>query len=179
MMWLQETYSLRRLNRKYGNELRTLKPCGCAAVPLRRIAIPSLGPYGLPTGICSFLCQESGRLSTLPVDTDGVAHSLFSGGIRTRLGEQTRPSIDVFDGWIKIWTTNTDRLEPPCFNESMPLLVLTFLPFAWLAWLRSMEAFCLRWSYVSTIEPVHAGASADRLPYGWVAVTYIYPQTRN
>jgi hypothetical protein len=113
--------------------------------------------------------------------SNGLTHSLLSGGISAQLGEQTRPSVALLDRHIRWMDKDLDHqycsAHTPLFQRKYALAGFGLLTF-WLAWLQSMEAFGLRWHDLSTIEPAD-GASAD-LPYGWGAVTYTFgPESKS
>jgi hypothetical protein len=100
LMWLQESYSLRRSNHKHDDDLRTLSN---AVMRQFRSAMSQYQAWDLMVyqpGAVLFYAKNLIICQPCRV-TDGLAHSLFSAGISARLGEQTRHSVALLDRHIR------------------------------------------------------------------------------
>jgi hypothetical protein len=88
--------------------------------------------------------------------TDGLSSSLFAAGFSSRLGTDTRPSYPILDRHVRALDQDLRR----CFTMATSRLTrievckaaLVNLTF-WLAWLRSLECFSLRWADVHPTNP--------------------------
>jgi hypothetical protein len=78
--------------------------------------------------------------------TDGLGYTLYSAGMRTRVGDETHPSVALLDCHVcalnkelnRSFLASTSHLE----RRQIALAGLANL-FLWLGWLRSSECFDL------------------------------------
>lgn len=113
--------------------------------------------------------------------TDDLGSSIFASGFATRIGQESTPSVALLDRHVRkidadltsrFWAARTRAARRELSKAG---LLNTLL---WLAWLRSMEAFSLKWADVQVIEPAD-GPSVD-LPKGIGAVLLqLLPETKS
>jgi hypothetical protein len=99
--------------------------------------------------------------------TDEMAYTYFTDGMRRRLGDKTNPSAVLLDQhvtWINkhfrdlyLSSTDIDIRRDTCKAAITNLL-------AWLAWLRAVETFTIRWGGLQVIRP--ADGPQEGLPAG-------------
>ena len=176
LMWMQECYSLR-----YGRS--GLDPVVFGTLRSLRSAAGHFLAWDaqLATNGSSYV-DNSRRVVLAPCRlTDNLAYSLFTQGQATRIGDHSSPSTALLHRHIKWLDTDLRRrlrhassLHEQRWIVTAGLLNLTL----WLGWLRSQEAFALRWCDVSAIGP-HQSDRAD-LPRGLgVLVFRLTPATKS
>jgi hypothetical protein len=182
MMWAELRYSLQSTNRKLTGEedprivfgsLRQLR-----SAKSQHDTIDMLMAY--PGRLVYQAATRQVAVFDLCRPTDELSNSLFSAGLSARIGAETRPSFPVLDRHVRALdkalqarftkaTTHAAKVE----TCKAALANLTF----WLAWLRSMECFLLRWADVHVTRP--QDGPREGLPPGLGAVVLdLTPETK-
>jgi hypothetical protein len=91
--------------------------------------------------------------------TDEMSFTYFTDGMRRRLGDKSNPSDVLLDQHIT-WIDNHLR---EVFRSTDDEDVITNL-LAWLAWLRAVETFTVRWGGLQLVRPVNG--PEEGLPVG-------------
>jgi hypothetical protein len=113
--------------------------------------------------------------------TDELVYTVFSDGMKRRIGDKTNPSAVLLDQHVT-WMNN-HYMES--FQAATTLVVLIQVCraaianlVAWLGWLRAMETFLLTWGN-ATVTPPQEGPS-EGLPFGmWVVQLDLLAQTKS
>ena len=129
----------------------------------------------------SFL-DERDRLIYQPVrPTDSLSYSLFSGGMRARVGDEARPAMPLLDRHVRSLDSSLDEsFRRACTLDDSRQMALAGLAtlLLWLGWLRSSEVFGLRWCDIQ-VTPPEEGPSLD-LPRGiGVVACRLQPETKS
>jgi integrase len=129
----------------------------------------------------AFMDQQR-RVLQLPCRaTDGLGYTLYSAGMRARVGDETHPSVALLDCHVReldqelnrSYLASTSNLE----RRELALAGLANL-FLWLGWLRSSECWDLTWEDLMVIEPADS-ATVD-LPTGCGMVSgRLAPKTKS
>lgn len=176
LMWMQECYSLRQ-GRANGD------PVVFGSIrPLRSAASQFLAwDACFSTGGASYIDDHRRVLLGDCRSTDNLAYSLFSQGQATRIGHNPQPSTALLERHIR-WIDHHLRQR---YLQSTDIPTRAFLLRAgfanlilWLGWLRSNEAFSLRWCDIRAILP--SESSQVDLPTGLGAfVLQLSPTTKS
>ena len=174
LMWAQIAYGLRQ-----GSPRRqtNLEPPRLAFSTIRSVRSAASQFYAWdamvsrPTG--SFL-DEKDRLIYQPVrpSTDSLGYSLFSGGMRARVGDESRPAMPLLDRHVRSLNQYLEGAYRDAATDSARrcfALAGSATLLLWLGWLRSSEVFGLRWCDVEITTP-EDGPTLD-LPRGIGVVT--------
>ena len=136
----------------------------------------------LPTHDGGLLLDRQQRLIEARVrPTDGAGHTYFIRGLRSRIGDNPKPSFALlhrqvvwFDNYFRQAARNSDTVADRVYWTRAAVANLLF----WLGWLRSQEVFDLVWSQVVVIPPSH-GPRHD-LPRGCGAIMVtLAPETKS
>jgi hypothetical protein len=131
-----------------------LRPSGQFARPP-----PSSMPGGgLITSPTSHFDQQHRLIFQASRPTDGIGATLFAGGMCSRIGEDSKPSMPLVDAHVRFLMTDLDnRYRQARGRASRREIALAGLAMLclWLGWLRSKECFLLRWQDFDLVEPAH------------------------
>jgi hypothetical protein len=113
--------------------------------------------------------------------TDGLGYTLYSAGMRARVGDQSHPSLALLDCHVRSLDLELNRayLEThrPAVRHQLALAGLANLAL-WLGWLRSSETFGLTWADLVVIEPEDSG-TVDLPPGCGMVSCRLAPETKS
>ena len=182
LMWMQEHYSLQKsylARRRKEQELTTVT---FGAIRQLRSAVSQYATMDqLMTDPDHMFYDQQKRVLHHPGRyTDSVGCTLFAGGLSKRLGDQTKPSTALLDRHVRFLDTNLNTRFLNARNDAKRLELakagLANLIF-WLGWLRSTEAFSLRFSDCELTLP--ADGPRHDLPPGIGALHLNLQQTKS
>jgi hypothetical protein len=179
-MWLQESYSLRRSNIGCHGESRPVVYNSIRAI---RSAVSQYQAWNtLVSQPASSYFDRRKCLICQPCRiTDGLASTLFVGGMSARIGDETQPAVSVLDRHIRWMMTDLNDRYSSARTRSLRLELalggLATLCF-WLAWLCSSEGFRLAWQDINVIEPLD-GPSLDLPPGCSAGLLRLAPKTKS
>jgi hypothetical protein len=154
-MWLQESYSLRPGKRTDAKptivSFETL--CQFCLAAAQYMALDALVSHPNRT------CYDQKNLRVLYnvcQPTDGLSFSFFADGMSARIGQDTHQYVALLNRHVRFLVSDLDEKYlntcTPSLRHSLAIAGLVSLIF-WLAWLRSLESFGLRWMDVGVVEP--------------------------
>lgn len=113
--------------------------------------------------------------------SDGLDFTLYTKGLRTRIGDEAHPSVALLDQHVRAMEAELDaayrQAIAPTERRLHALAGFALLLF-WLGWLRSGEVFQGSWDDCRVFEP-HQGPQLD-LPPGCGAFFYrLQPETKS
>jgi hypothetical protein len=156
LMWCQEAYGLRKSpsKRHAGADLNlafsTIRQLRSAASQFHAWDMMISRPDR------AFMDQQRRVLEQPCRPTDGLSYTLYTGGLRARVGDQTQPSVALLDCHVRFLDQDLNqaylRCRTPHEKRSCALGGLANL-FLWLGWLRSSETFDLAWRDLLVVEP--------------------------
>ena len=184
LMWVQIAYSLRPGSDRRRSQHTTEPPrLAFSTVRSLRSAASQFFAWDAmvsrPTG--SFLDERDRLVYQSVRPTDSLSYSLFSGGMRARVGDEARPAIPLLDRHVRSLDQNLDAAYKDAreATERRRLALggaATLL--LWLGWLRSSEVFGLRWSDID-ITPPAEGPTLDLPPGIGVVACRLRPETKS
>ena len=113
--------------------------------------------------------------------TDELVYTLFSDGMKRRLGEHTDPATALLDQhvrWIDehfhiLFTQSTTALDRILYCQAAIANLA-----GWLGWLRAMETFSLTWGDITIVPPAEAASLGLPDLTGMVSLRLL-PQTKS
>lgn len=184
LMWAQLAYGLRRGSSRRTNNT-DIDPPRLAFSTIRSVRSAASQFFAWdamvsrPSG--SFL-DEKDRLIYQPVrPTDSLSYSLFSGGMRARIGDESRPAMPLLDRHVRsldLYCEQAYRNAATDSDRRLFALAGSATLLLWLGWLRSSEVFGLRWCDVEITTPAN-GPTLDLPPGIGVVACRLQPETKS
>jgi hypothetical protein len=183
LMWAQIAYGLRQGSTRLSTNVVDPPRLAFSTIRSVRSAASQFFAWDAmvsrPSG--SFL-DEKDRLIYQPVrPTDSLSYSLFSGGMRARVGDEARPAMPLLDRHVRSLIQSLEQGYMGALSETDRRLYASAISatlLLWLGWLRSSEVFGLRWCDVE-ITPPEEGPTLD-LPRGiGVVACRLQPETKS
>jgi hypothetical protein len=179
LMWCQEAYSLRLspAKRSEGTNMNL----AFSTVRQLRSAVSQFLTWDMMVATPGAFMDQQRRVLQLPCRaTDGLGYTLYSAGMRARVGDESHPSVALLDCHIRALDQELNRSylasTSPLERRELALAGLANL-FLWLGWLRSSECWELSWADLLVIEPADS-ATVD-LPTGCGMVSgRLAPETK-
>jgi hypothetical protein len=180
LMWCQEAYSLRLspAKRSEGTNMNL----AFSTVRQLRSAVSQFLTWDMMVATPGAFMDQQRRVLQLPCRaTDGLGYTLYSAGMRARVGDESHPSVALLDCHIRALDQELNRSylasTSPLERRELALAGLANL-FLWLGWLRSSECWELSWADLLVIEPADS-ATVD-LPTGCGMVSgRLAPETKS
>lgn len=182
LMWVQQQYSLRPGRRR--DESGKRLPMNFNTVRALRSAAQQYFAWDMQVAFPSMAMLDPGGRPVLTqgcLPTDALAYNFMTAGQSRRLGEDSRPSTALLHRHIAFIdahlaaaydgaTTHAHRAE--IARAGLATTV------SWLAWLRAVEVFGLRWCDIAVVEPGDGGTLAMPDEFGAVTLR-LDPQTKS
>lgn len=157
-MWAQQQYSLQlaQWQQVSGGETTTVT---FATIRGLRSAASQFYAWDMQVANPGLVSRDAGSRPVIGAGccpTDEYGYTLMSGGMSRRLGEESKPATALLArhvAWIdrhldaSYQSAKTQVQHQSCCRAALVNVI------AWLAWLRAMEVFSLRWSDVEVIDP--------------------------
>jgi hypothetical protein len=175
LMWAQERYALypARWKRSAGLPSANVK---WGTVRALRSAAAFQSTFNLMQSIPERLVYGfRDKPTVLPAcnPTDELVYTVFADGMKRRIGDKTNPSAILLDQhitWMNrhfIATYQAATALPACLATCRAAITNLL---AWLAWLRALETFEVRWGGVAITRPEHGPREGLPLGMGIVQV---------
>jgi hypothetical protein len=179
-MWCQEAYSLRPSSKRFDRDV-ALNLAFTTVRQLRAAASQYLAWDMLVSCPEVFLTREQHLLAQPCRPTDTYGYTLFTKGMVSRLGDETRPSTALLDGHVRVLDHDLDQRyrqsSGPVAQRELALAGLANLTL-WLGWLRTSECFGLAWEDCSVLEPAN-GPQQDLPPNCGLVSFRLGPETKS
>ena len=156
LMWCQEAYGLRKSpsKRNIGSDMNlafsTIRQLRSAASQFLTWDMMISRPDR------AFMDQQRRVIEQPCRPTDGLSYTLYTGGLRARVGDQTQPSVALLDCHVRALDQELNqsylRCHTPHEKRAYALGGLANL-LLWRGWLRSSEIICVAWCDLLIIEP--------------------------
>lgn len=167
LMWCQEAYGLRpgRQRRGHEDDEQTTQVAFATVRQLRSAVAHHEAWTTAVTSPGSSHYDQSRRLIHQPCRiTDSASASMFAKGLAARTGSESKPSKSLLDRHVRGLNDRLEDLYQDYYNnyrsdeEVYQVCLAGFLNLIlWLAWLRSSEAFGLRWEDIELTLPEDSG----------------------
>lgn len=184
LMWAQVSYSLRAGSprRKCRNDTDLPRLAFSTIRSIRSAASQFFAWDAMVSQPSGSFLDERDRLIFQPVrPTDSLSYSLFAGGMRARVGDESRPAMPLLDRHVRSLDQSLNRLYVGATTDNdrqVLALAGTATLLLWLGWLRSSEVFGIRWCDLEVTLPSD-GPTLD-LPLGvGVVACRLQPETKS
>lgn len=184
LMWTQIAYGLRHgsSRRRNAHEVDPPRLAFSTVRSVRSAASQFFAWDAMVSRPSTSFLDEKDRLIYQSVrPTDSLGYSLFSGGMRARIGDETHPAMPLLDRHVRSLDAYLESAYQNAMTDSDRrrwALAGTATLLLWLGWLRSSEVFSLRWRDVE-ITPPDEGPVLD-LPRGiGVVACRLQPETKS
>lgn len=181
LLWCQEAYSLREPSARRARQDELF--VSYAAVRQLRAAASQFYAWDmLVTNPGAAFMNRERRVIALPCrSTDSLSYTIHAGGMSARIGTHARPSVPLLDRHVRAFDRQLNdaflRARSPATRRRIALAGLSNL-LLWLGWLRSSEAFGLRWQDIFVLPP-HLSAQMDLPPGCGLLSLRLLPETKS